>query len=68
METAEVSPKAISDFNLGYENGYHRKDYTWEDGIKFISIIRSPESDDYKKGYAKGQRDRLRDEMQRWMF
>jgi hypothetical protein len=67
MDTKELSSKVIREFNQGYEKGYHSKDYTWEDGIKFVTANWTPESADYTEGYSKGQGDRLRDEVQKWM-
>ncbi|WP_207424702.1 hypothetical protein [Desertivirga brevis] len=63
----ESTTKCISDFNKGYEKGYHSKDYTWEDGIRYTSASWQAESEEFVKGFAKGQQDRLRDEVQKWM-
>lgn len=68
METKESITHESSDFDRGYEKGYHCKDYTWEDGIKCISNLLHPESKYYQEGYNKGQRDRMRDEIQKWLF
>ncbi|MBC8052921.1 MAG: hypothetical protein H7Y13_07640 [Sphingobacteriaceae bacterium] len=67
MEIHDHPVKTPTDFDRGYEKGYHSKDYTWEDGIKYVCAKLVPESGDYKEGYEKGQRDRLRDEIQKWM-
>lgn len=57
-----------SDFDHGYEKGYHSKDYTWEDGINYVLADSSQESEDFKRGYLQGSLDRLRDEVQKWKF
>ena len=67
METKESLNNVNSDYNRGYETGYHSKDYTWEDGIKYTSVSWPAESAEYKNGFTNGQRDRLRDEMDKWM-
>ncbi|MBC7912913.1 MAG: hypothetical protein H7Y07_02215 [Pyrinomonadaceae bacterium] len=68
METKEHPMKASFEFNRGYEKGYHTKDYTWEDGIGHVLIDPSSNLDDYKRGYIKGQNDRVRDELENWLL
>lgn len=67
METSEILIKSNADYNRGYETGYHNKDYTWEDGIKCVSSNWLQKSQDFQEGFTAGQRDRLRDEMDKWM-
>ncbi|WP_207536271.1 hypothetical protein [Desertivirga arenae] len=67
MELKENSIACNSEFNKGYEKGYHNKDYTWEDGIKYAAVTWPQEPEEFTKGFLQGQQDRLRDEMQKWM-
>lgn len=67
MRTKDKKTAIISEFAQGYEKGYHSKDYTWEDGINYVLSDSSNQSPQYREGYLQGNRDRLRDEVQKWM-
>lgn len=66
METEEY-PVKVTEFNRGYANGYHTKDYTWEDGISYVLIKTDSAPGDFERGYLQGQRDRLKDELENWL-
>ena len=67
METKKHPVKSTTEFNQGYEKGFHNKDYTWEDGISYVLISTKSALNDYKKGYLKGQNDRQKDELENWL-
>lgn len=52
----------VSDYDRGYQKGYKSRDHSWKDGIDEAFLKRKPESEEYKKGYAHGERDRIQDD------